>query len=260
MIAITTESFISAPIDQNILVNELVLAASRAGLGEPIDAYASGTDKFLVFQITQDIVAAYGKVYLRWQIRDDRRIYADLFSDWTVATHSGVNSSGNYFHSDLDGTQGIKVCTVNGGAEFQLVIISQGTRRVCLGGISPDQKPDWWSLNSWNYYFVPDFNDYRRFRTTTLNPYGNVYHDVNLNNPRMKSANIYTGRRDILRGILFFSQSGQGISGRSSDSLASASTSGTNLFNILDIPESTEQFLVLHDGSEGGGLCCQISE
>ncbi|MEQ9355115.1 hypothetical protein [Coleofasciculus chthonoplastes] len=237
-------------LTQDLLVDEIKLAAAKTSLGIPFDEYTSGTDKYLVFEVVQDANAAFGKIYHHWQIRFDLRIYSRLYSDWVAANKTGLDDSGSFYHDTLNNTDPVTLLTVNGGSEYQFIIFSQGSILVVLGGVYPAKKPDWWDLSSWNYYFTPDYNDYRRFRSTAKNPFSNQYHDVSLKNSRMETANIHTGRRDILQGILFFTQSNQGISGKSSDDLVSCSAAGSSLGDVIEVVTG-ERYLVL-DKSAGG--------
>jgi len=254
VIATVDQKNLVVPITQNLLVNEIKLAAAATDLGIPFDEYVSGTDNYLVFEVVQDANTAFGKVYHHWQIRADLQIHCRLCSSWGIANKNGADDSGSFSHSVLNGTDPIAVLTVSGGSEYQFIIFSQGINLVVLGGIYPARKPDWWSLSSWNYYFTPDYNDYRRFRSTRKNPYSNIYHDVSLKNSRMGNANIHTGRRDVVQGVLFFSQSNQGISGKSSDDLVSCAAAGSSLGDVIEVPVTGERYLILDKNAGGLGV------
>lgn len=258
VVATRIDSFVAPTITQQTLYDGIKQAFSNAGYAAtPFDEYTSGTDRIVVYAIALDAAKTYGITYLRIRLTTGFIIGQQLYSTWAIATHTGTNSSTELTYTALTTSTQANFTALNGGAEFKLVMLSQGTITIALGFVSPANRPAWWDLNAWNYCYVPTTNTFAVFRSTALNPYSNAENDSSLNVARMAIANIQTNRRDLLPGVIFYSQSNQGISGRTSDDLVMLAGSGSTRYDSIQIPSDTKQYLLLNPAS--GGLAVRIA-
>lgn len=256
-IATRTDSFVAPTWTQATLFDGIKAAFSNAGYATTFDDYTSGTDRIVVYAIALDATKTYGTTYLRIRLTNTFTIGQQLYSTWNTATKTGLNPSAEITYTAPIATTQVSFTALNGAAEFKLVMLSQGTNAIALGFVSPANRPAWWDLNAWNYCFVAIANTFTTFRSTNLNPYNNTESDSSLNQTRMGIANSQTNRRDLLPGVIFYSQTNQGISGRSSDDLVMLAGTGTTRYDTIQIPNDTKQYLLLNPAS--GGLAVRIA-
>lgn len=256
VVATRIDSFIAPVITQQSLYDGIKAAFANAGFVSPFDEYTSGTERYLVFAIVLDSSKTYGTSYLRIRLLNNLAVVQSIYSTWTVANHTGTNPSQEVGYTTPVNNAQINFVSLNGGDEYKLIMLMQGTIVIPLGFISPANKPTWWDLNAWNYCFFPTSTIFDTWRTTNLNPYANTDHNNSLNVARMGNANSQTNRRDLLPGIIVYTTSNQGISGRTSDDLVSVAGNGTTRYDVLQIPGDTKEYLILYPAS--GGLAVRI--
>lgn len=255
-IAVRTDSFVAPTWTQTSLLDGIKAAFTNAGFTATFDEYTSGTDRIVVYAIVLDAAKTYGTSYLRIRLTTGFIIGQQLYSTWTIATHTGLNPSSEITYTALTATTQVNFTALNGASEYRLIMLTQGTNAIALGFVAPTNKPAWWDLNAWNYCFVATANTFATFRSTNLNPYSNTENDSSLNQTRMGIANSQTNRRDLLPGVIFYSQTNQGISGRTSDDLVMLAGSGTTRYDTIQIPGDTKQYLLLNPAS--GGLAVRV--
>lgn len=257
VIAIKTESFLSPPFDQTSLLEAINTAFLNAGFPSSVDTYFLNGEAYHVYPCVLDETKLYGTTYLRVRIRNDLYFFQQLFSSWAKTNHTGNHGGGETVHNLVNTSSQLNFVSLNGGTEYKLVIVWQGNNYFPLGYFAPFYKPDWWDLNSWNYAFISYYNYYQLFYTSNLNPYGNVTHDTILPQGRMSHPNSITNRRDISSGILFYTHTNQGISGRTSDDLVAVSASGIAKFDIVQTPQDNKEYILLYPGG-GSSLGVRI--
>ncbi|MGL5925487.1 hypothetical protein [Chroococcidiopsis sp.] len=256
-IASRIDSFVAPTLTQQSVYDGIKQAFSNAGFTVVHDEFTSGADKVVVYVCALDTAKAYGVTYLRIRLTTGFVIGQQLYSTWSIATHTGTNPSTEITYTALIANTQINFTALNGAAEFKLIMLTQGVNAIALGFVAPANKPAWWDLNAWNYCFIATSNTFAAFRSTNLNPYSNSDNDSSLNVSRMATANVQTNRRDLLPGIIFYTQTNQGISGRTSDDLVMIAGSGTTRYDTIQIPGDTKQYLLLNPTS--GGLAVRIS-
>lgn len=250
-IASRIDSLVAPTLTQLSLFNGIKQAFADAGYPTPFDDYTSGTDRIVVYAIILDSSKTYGTTYLRIRLTSGLIIGQQILATWNTATKTGTGGSTEVTYSAIATNVQVNFVALNATTELNLVMLTQGSTAIALGTISPANKPSWWNLDAWNYCFIPTGNTFATFRTTTFNPYGNINYDTSLNVGRMGTANNQTNRRDMLPGVLLYTQSNQGIAGRSSDDLIMVAASGSTRFDTLQIPGDTKEYLIL-DPSVGG--------
>lgn len=255
-IASRIDTFLAPALTQQSLYDAIKASLANAGFAI-FDEFVSGTDKVVVYAITLDASKTYGTSYLRVRLTNTFIVAQQLYSTWVVATHTGTNGSSEITYTAFINSTQVNFTALNGGIEYKFSLISQGTTVIILGFVAPANKPLWWDLNAWNYCFLPTNNTFSLFRTTLLNPYANSEHDSYLNSSRLSTANPQTNRRDLLPGVVFFTQNNQGISGRSSDDWVSLAAAGTTRYDTVQIPNDTKQYLVLNPAA--GGLAVRTA-
>ncbi|MBE9191398.1 hypothetical protein IQ230_13790 [Gloeocapsopsis crepidinum LEGE 06123] len=256
-IAIRTDSFVAPSITQLSLFNAIKQAFQNAGFVTPFDDYTSGTDRIVVYAITLDPSKTYGTTYLRIRLTSSLVIGQQILATWNTSNKTGTDASSEVTYSAIATNNQVDFVALNATPELNIVMLTQGSTAIALGSISPENKPSWWNLEAWNYCFIPIGNTFATCRSTTNNPYGNSSHDTSLNISRMGSANNQTNRRDMLPGIILYTQSNRGISGRTSDDLVMVAASGTTRYDTLQIPGDSKQYLIIDPSV--GGLAVRIS-
>lgn len=256
-IATRIDSFVAPTWTQATLFDGIKAAFANAGYPAPFDDYTSGTDRIVVYAIALDTTKTFGTTYLRIRLTNTFIIGQQLYSTWNTSTKTGLNPSSEITYTALIATTQVSFTALNGAAEYKLVMLTQGTNAIALGFVAPANKPAWWDLNAWNYCYVPTANTFAVFRSTNLNPYNSSDNDSSLNLTRMGTANNQTNRRDLLPGIIFYTQTNQGISGRTSDDLVMLAGSGATRYDTVQIPNDTKQYLLLNPAS--GGLAVRVA-
>jgi hypothetical protein len=256
-IAVRTDSLLAPTFTHQSLYDAVKAAFLSSGFTAVFDEFISGTDKVVVYAVVLDNTKGFGTTYLRIRVTSAFIIGQQLFGTWNPATDTGTGGSTEITYTALVNTMQVNFVNLNGVNEYKLVVIQQAANVIVLGFISPANKPVWWDLNAWNYCFIFTTNVYFVVRSTTFNPYANTEYDSILNNGRMSNANVQTNRRDLLPGIVFFTQTNQGISGRSSDDLVMLAASGTTRYDSIQIPGDTKQYLLLNPAS--GGLAVRTA-
>ncbi len=256
-IAIRTDTLLAPGFTQLTLYNAVKTALNNSGYTALFDEFVSGTDRIAVYSIVLDSTKAFGTTYLRVRVTATFVIAQQLFATWNPATDTGTGGSTEIVYTALVTNAQINFTSLNGGSEYGFSVFNQGVAVLVLGAIAPINKPLWWDLNAWNYSFLPTTPTFSIFRSTTQNPYGNAENDTTLNTPRMSTANMQTNRRDLLPGIIFYNQSAQGISGRSSDDLVMVAAAGTTRYDTVQIPNDPKQYLILNPAA--GGLAVRVS-
>lgn len=256
-VATRTDSTLAANWTQTTLFDAIKAALINAGFPNPVSDFTSGTDKIATYAVILDNTKAFGTTFLRVRITNAFIVAIQLFATWNSATNTGTGNSLEITNTALVPTTGVNFIALNAGNEAKLIGVQQGAIFYTLGFLSPANRPAWWDLASFNYCFIPTTNAFGVWRTTLQNPYANTEFDCNLNNTRMGSANTITSRRDILQGVVMLTQSNTGVSGRTSDDLVSVAASGATRFDTLQIPGSTNQYLLLNPSA--GGLAIRIA-
>ncbi len=257
-VATRVDSFITPTITQQNLYDGIKQAFAFAGYPAPFDEFISGTDKIAVYAAVVDSSKPAGTAYLRIRVTTALAVAIQNYSAWTIASHTGANGSSEVFYSGLANNIQVNFIALNANLELKLVLVYQNATYYPLGHFSPANKPSWWDLNSFPYVFIPTSNIYTPLRTSYSNPYNNSDYDIALSGTsRLGTAHTISNRRDILQGLILLTQSNAGLSGRTSDDLVLFSGSGVSRFDVLQIPNSTNQYLVIMPGS--GGLAVRIA-
>lgn len=255
-IAVRTDSFVAPTLTQQSIYDGLKAAFANAGYPAPFAEFTSGTDRVVVYAVVLDATKTYGTSYIRIRVTAGFIIGQQLFSTWAIATQVGTNGSTEITYTALTTNITVNFIALNSGVEYKLVLIYQGTNYIQLGFLSPEFRPSWWDLNAWNYCYLPTTNVFNVYRSTALNPFANAENDTNLAIIRMSIANVITNRRDILPGVILFTQVNQGITGRTSDDLVMVAANGMTRFDTLQIPNDAKEYLLLNSGN--GALAARI--
>lgn len=252
-IATRIQSSLPPTITQASLATALLTAFADAGYATPIDNYTSGTDRFIVYRFDSDSTKTFGSNYLRIRITSALQIAQQISTSWNTSTKAGSNANAESTLVALSASIAIQFNSLNAGAEYKFVVITQGTIGYTLGIICPQNKPSWWDINSWSWGFIFTDTSMAAFRGSSLSPYNttNNYPSYLNTNYGMSGINLQTNRRDILTGIILFSNTSAGVAGRTSDDLIIAAANGSGRFDILSHPESTNQYLILNNVTSG---------
>ena len=255
-IATKTTTTLAATITQQGLYNALKTAFTAAGFGNPYDEYTSADNSLRCAWLTMlDNTKVYGTTGMRFRVGTDLSLGFLMGTGWDKTNHTTSNFSTDYVSPAFAPSQPITLDSVNGGGEFKLVIVSQGTTKFNFCYLSPANKPIWWDLNSYPYGFINGSADFSLFYGSALNPYSNINFSNSLNRANLATANVITNKRDIELGVNFYSQSNQGIMGKSSDDLVSIAAVGTSRFDIVRVAGNpSKDFLIINNAAGGLGI------
>lgn len=242
-------SAVPATITQSSLINAIKSAfEANSNFTTIVDDYTSGTDRILVIRFTVDAAKSRGSVFLRIRCTSSLQLAQQIFSSWDANSKTGANGSSESVYTALSSTTQITINSLFSSNEFHFLFLVQSTTIISLGVLAPKEKPDWWNLNTWNYGFYSTDLTLTTLRGTTLNPYANTDYTTSLNNARLASANSVTSERDGMPGIFLFTNSNQGIAGKTSDDLAAMANSGATRY------QSTSGYLIVTTSAGGLGI------
>ncbi len=257
MPATRTITSLGATITQSNLVAAIVTAFTNAGFVAVVDDYTSGTDRILVYSHTVG-AGTFGTIFLRVRITSALGIFQQLYTSWNTSTKTGNNSSTEVSLGTLSTTIPCSFNALNGGNEYKLICLVQGSTLFPLGLIAPNTRRGSWSLNSWSWGFIFTSSAMSVVRGSSLNQFASVDYDIALAaNSRLGTANPTDNERDVLSNIILLSQSNQGFAGRSSDDLGIVSASGSTRYDTIPITGTSQQYLVINPGS--GGFVVRIN-
>lgn len=265
MPATRTITTLSATFTQTQLRDFLITAFSNAGFGSPFDNYSSGNDLLLVYELTINGSATFGKTYLRIRISNTFIIYQQIFSAWNTGTKTGSNGSTEVTYSTLSNTVNLVANAFSsagnsgsGATEYRLVLLTQGSIFIPLGILAPVTRRGSWNLNSWNWGYLFTSNSMNVLRSSTLNPYSNADNDIALSqSTRLATANTTDNERDLIAPITVLTQSNTGIAGQTSTDFAIVSANGSTRYDQILRSGSSEVYLALTTGN--GGLAIRIT-
>ena len=255
-IALRTDSFVASTVTRQNLYNGIKQAFTNAGYSNPIDEYETSYDAYCIYEVILDATKAYGKAYLRVRVNNDLGVANQLFATWDAAANNGQYAGHDLGYNNLANNVQVNFVSLNAAPEYRFILVHQLQNYYPLGWIQPANKPAWWDMASFPYVFLPYTTSFGDFRCTGLSPVSTIEFDSSLNNYRMQVANAVTSRRDILAGVFFFARSNQGIIGRTSDDLVMVSASGLTRFDTIQVPEQTQEYLLLNPNY--GGLAVRV--
>ncbi|BAY15709.1 hypothetical protein NIES21_15280 [Anabaenopsis circularis NIES-21] len=251
MVATKTTSTISATVTQATLATGIKTAMQNAGFSAtPYDDYTS-TNRILVYEFVSDSNKTYGKSYFLISISSGLVVTTQVAATWNNSTHAGTNLSTTTTNTAFASGSNIIATAFNGGDEYKLVQLVQGSVVVPLGMIAPATRPTWWDMDIWNYAFSPTGSGWTTWRSSGKNPFSNDAYTNFLNYSALGTANPQTNRRDVLTGIVILSSSNAGLAAKTSDDFASVAASGTTRYDIIQPENTTQQFTIINNTSGG---------
>ncbi|ARV59145.1 hypothetical protein BZZ01_11285 [Nostocales cyanobacterium HT-58-2] len=255
-IATRTDSSLAANFTQASLIDAIKQGFTNAGFSNPVDEFTSGSDKNLVYSQIVDSNKKYGSNFIKVRLTTGFSIYQQIFTAWNPSNHSGENGSNEYgYYYGFDSKSPVNIVSLNGGNEYKFNCLSQGGSFWLLGILVPEKRPTWWDLNSFSYGFIPANFYLNEWRSSNVNPYSNSTYSVSLAYGQLTNPNPQTNKRDIMAGLLFYTQSNCGIACKTSDELVMCSANGIARYEFIQA--SGMQYLVVNPGA--GGLAVRIS-
>jgi hypothetical protein len=255
MVFSVTNSNLLPTITQANLTTAIKNALAAANFPTLFDE-VSGNPNQVIYEITLNSSATFGKAYLEIEITSDLKVQQRLHTNWDPIANTGVNS----------GAWGPQV-TFNNGTEItfrgfeksdesRLIGIRQSNTIQFLGYLYPANKPTWWNENSSLYCFIPGANNFITWNgaAASNSPYGNGTYTSSLGRTQMASSNPITSKRDVVTGILLYSNANQGAAGRTSDNLVMISGSGLGTYDLIQVTPSVEEYTLLNPTAGGIAL------
>jgi hypothetical protein len=257
MPATRTISSLGATITQANLVAAIQTAFTNAGFSAPVLDTTSGTDRIFAYAFAVG-TGTFSTIHLRIRITSALAIFQQLSTGIPSGGTSGANASTEVSLGTITSNSPCTFNALNGGSEYRLIFLVQGSAIYPLGLIAPINRRGSWSLNSWSWGFIFTSSAMSIVRGTALNQYASADYDIALaTNSRLGTANPIDNERDVLSNILLLSQSNQGSAGRSSDDLAIVAASGSSRYDMIPITGTSQQYLIVNPGA--GGFAVRIA-
>lgn len=258
MPALSSENFISPVSTQDALIQVIKTAFNNfGGTSTLFVEKVQGTNKVVVFKIDLQSETGIHTTYLQIKITNNLAVSQQLFAGWDN-NDSGISGSQESTPITLYKPSPINIRTFYKSDEFAFLVFFQPARYLLLGWLRPQTKhPDFneaiapfifQSNNDWNKPFV-------NWHSTALSPYGNAAYTSNMGSPYLSQANPSNNKRDLLAGMLLFSNSGRGIAGKTSTDIVSAASAGLNTFESIQGADGS-QYTLLYPGN--GGLAVKV--
>jgi hypothetical protein len=216
----------------------------------------SGDPHLVIYEITLNNTATFGKAYLEIEITNDLKVRQRLHTNWDPIANTGANSGPWGPQIQFNNSTEITFRGFEKSDECRLVGIRQSNQIQFLGYLYPANKPAWWSENSSLYCFIPGSNNFVTWHgaAASNSPYGNATYTSSLGRAQMASSNPITSKRDVVTGILLYSNSNQGVCGRTSDELVMVSGSGLGIYDIIQVTPNVEEYTLLVPAAGGLAL------
>lgn len=255
MVFTVTNSNLLPTITQANLTTAIKNALAAANFPTLFDEIV-GSPNILIYEITLNGSATFGKAYLEIEISATRVVRQRLHTNWDPIANTGVNS-GAYGPSITfnDGTE-ITFRGFERSSEARILGIRQSSTIQFLGYIYPTNKPTWWNENSSLYAFIPAKNTFLTLNGAAAgnSPYGNGVYTTSLGRAQMASSNPVTSKRDVVTGILLYSNANQGAAGRTSDNLVMVAGSGLGIYDLIQVTAGVEEYTILTPAAGGLAL------
>ena len=251
-----TDSNLLPPINRTHLTVAIKNALATAGFPVLFDEVNThGTDR-VVYEIPFNPTATYGKAYLEIEIDYVLNVRQRLHLDWNRVNNTGWGSGPWGPQVQFGFNSEITFRGFEKSDECRLVGIRQTNRIQFLGYLRPVNKPIWWNENSSLYCFIPGANNFITWygASSSNSPYGNSMYTSSLGRPQMANPNPITSKRDVVTGILMYSNTDQGVCGRTSDDLAMVSGSGLGIYDVIQVVPQEEEYTIVHPAAGGLAL------
>jgi len=255
MVFTVTSSSLSPTITQANLTTAIKDALAAANFPTPFDETTGSTNQ-IIYEIVLNNSATFGKAYLEIEISSTRQVRQRLHTGWDPATKTGVNTGAWGPQVQFNDNTEITFRGFEKSNECRLIGIRQSNTVQFLGYLRPVNKPAWWNENSSLYCFIPGTNDFVTWLGAAANnsPYGNATYTSTLGRAQMASPNPITSKRDVVTGVLLYTNSNQGAAGRTSDALVMVSGSGLGIYDIIQVTPNVEEYTLLVPAAGGLAL------
>lgn len=258
MVFTVTNSNLLPTITQANLTTAIKNAMAAANFPTIFDE-VNATNNQLIYEVTLNGAATFGKLYLEIEITPARLVRQRIHTNWDPIANTGVNS-GAYGPSITfnDGTE-ITFRGFEKANESRIIGVRQSNTIQFLGYIYPENIPTWWNENSSLYAFIPAANTFNTLNGAAAgnSPYGNGVYTSSLGRTQMASSNPVTSKRDVVTGILLYSNANQGAAGRTSDDLVMVAGSGLGTYDLIQVTPEVEEYTIL--SASAGGLALRTT-
>jgi len=254
MVFQVTNSNLLPPINKTGLTVAIKNALAAAGFPVLFDEVNSTTTDRVIYEIPFNNTANFGKAYLEIEIDYTLRVRQRLHLDWDRVNNTGWGSGSWGPQVQFNFNNEITFRGFEKSDECRLVGIRQSNTVQFLGYLRPTNKPVWWNENNFLYCFIPGSNNFITWNGAATSPYGNATYTSNLGRAQMATANPITSKRDVVTGILLYSNSNQGACGRTSDDLVMVSGSGLGFYDVIEVTPGEEEYTIIHPAAGGLAL------
>ncbi len=254
MVFQVTNSNLLPPINKTNLTVAIKNALAAAGFPVLFDEVSTNTTDRVIYEIALNNAANFGKAYLEIEINYILQVRQRLHTDWDRVNNTGWGSGPWGPQVQFNFNTEITFRGFEKSDECRLVGIRQSSTTQFLGYLRPINKPIWWNENNYLYGFIPGANNLIAWNGAGNSPYGNATYTSSLGRAQMATANPITSKRDVVTGILLYSNSNQGACGRTSDDLVMVSGSGLGFYDIIQVIPGQEEYTVLVPAAGGLAL------
>jgi len=254
MVFQVTNSNLLPTITQANLTTAIKNAMAAAGFPVLFDEVSNPTRSKVIYEIPLNSNATFGKAYLEIEINYVLNVRQRLHLDWDRVNNAGWGSGPWGPQVEFNFNTEIAFRGFEKSDECRIVGVQQSSTTHFLGYLRPINKPIWWNENNYLYCFIPGSNNFITWNGAATSPYGNATYTSNLGRAQMATANPITSKRDVVTGILLYSNSNQGACGRTSDDLVMVSGSGLGFYDIIQVIPGQEEYTVLVPAAGGLAL------
>lgn len=265
MAIIRTNSSIAAPITGTLLRDGLRAAIQNTGIGARIDDYTSGNETRDVYQQDYGTALTYSNAFIETRINTlTMMISLALYHSFNTTTNTGsANPAVTQNNMVINTATSVNFVSLDGGAEFRMVLVIQGSTIGVLALVRPTlARPAWWTDSDYPYFFInrniTGISQLVQFDSTggtALTPFSSITQEVRAAKVLGLNPN---SRRQLVTGVQLQTSTGtnRGLIGQFSNDFALCSGTNALALDLIEVVPGVNEWLILNPAE--GGLAVRI--
>ncbi|NER32056.1 MAG: hypothetical protein F6J89_31745 [Symploca sp. SIO1C4] len=229
------------------LAQALKLAMGYAGYSEPVET-TSGSTIYLHFPV--EVPVDNYTVHLQVGITSSLGLNQVLLKDWSPDVSNAVKSRSS---DTEDYDPGLIVFNCCNHSELRVVDVYQkGAENFLLGAIRPLHKESYWNESLFPFVFTAassTTNPYFYGFDDSWSPHDNYSYAIDTF-PQLRYRNRITQKYNIVTGVFFLTNSGEGVCGTFSEEVGRGATDGATPGD-LNLETVDKIYLILTTGVSG---------
>ncbi|NEP01258.1 MAG: hypothetical protein F6K58_21885 [Symploca sp. SIO2E9] len=229
------------------LAEALKLAMSYAGYSAPIET-TSGSTIYLRFPV--EVPVDDYTIHLEVSISSSLGLRQTLLKDWSPSASSFPKSQPS---DSEDYDQGLIIFNCCNHPELRVVDVYQkNAENFLIGAIRPLYKENYWDERVYPFVFIASSSSVSTFFYSfddSLSPHDSFSYAIDTF-PQLVNRNRVTQKYNIITGVFFLTNSGEGICGTFSEEVGRGATSGA-IPGDLNLETVDKIYLILATGTAG---------